>query len=198
MRDSAALERVVENILLAPPRSDTEVDYFIDQLDGTGAAVELVEGLRRRLLANKPTDGLADSNELKSLARRTLHRLGNDRYEADFGGDRAILQSGDEPVPRLDLVSSGSPDDPSGYASLRSFLLGLANFFDGNGRPTAARNLREILDLASLATEWMGESALVLRDQLANPLPAAIRFEMERAVAAIRQGFLRVGQGTNF
>lgn len=139
--------------------------------------------------------------ELRSAARDALHDLGSHVYcshDVPLALRRVRGEPGERPhsdgrSPRWD--AGDSDDDPYGYERLRAFLNAVADAFDEDDRPETARSLREIVGSASLPSEWIGDSALLIRAELATPdMPDSIRPELERCLASIRQGFIRTGR----
>lgn len=93
---------------------------------------------------------------------------------------------------------TGSPDDPSGYVKLRTFLVAAADRLTALGVPTAD-DMRSAANWVGSPSEWLGESALALKATLAVPdLPADFVADLKGALDAIREGFRRVGTEPTF
>lgn len=114
-------------------------------------------------------------------------------------GERACVE---EPEPSgqsgrlLDLT--GTPDDPSGYLKLRSFLSGTTDQLESLDVATADQ-MKAAANWIGSPSEWLGESALAIKATLAAAnLPAVLVEDLRSALDAIQQGFRRVGTEPNF
>jgi len=93
---------------------------------------------------------------------------------------------------------TGTPEDPSGYSKMRTFLTGAAERLSALGAATADQ-MQTAANWVGLPSEWLGESALALKATLAVPgLPVNLVEEMQSALDAIREGFRRVGTEPTF
>jgi hypothetical protein len=88
---------------------------------------------------------------------------------------------------------TGTPEDPSGYLKMRSFLIASAERLSALDVSTADQ-MKTAAKWVGSPSEWLGESALALNATLAVPgLPLDLVEEMQSALDAIRDGFRRVG-----
>jgi hypothetical protein len=96
--------------------------------------------------------------------------------------------------------SAQDADDPAGYQKLRRFLADVADSLDMVERPATAAALRVwATTAAGSPSELLGESALIMRSELMQRQVAGpLRDELEKCVAAIRQGFLHIGDRPGF
>lgn len=195
---------IAENIAVAPPRSRVEIDHFaraLTSLPQTDAVAELSDALEVFQPTDVPDAHMVGLAGLRSAARDALHEMD---HHALCVHDLPISQrpewatsqtaSSDRAVRSVDW-SAQTADDPAGYQKLRRFLADVADSFDGLERPATAAALRAwATTTAGSPSELLGESALVMRRELMQRhVGGPLREELEKCVAAIRQGFLRTG-----
>lgn len=93
---------------------------------------------------------------------------------------------------------TGTPEDPSGYFKMRSFLTATAERLSAL-RVATADQMQAAANWVGLPSEWLGESAFALKATLAVPgLPVDLVDDMQSALDAIREGFRRVGTEPTF
>jgi hypothetical protein len=93
---------------------------------------------------------------------------------------------------------TGTSDDPSGYAKMRSFLTEVAARLTALGVGTADQVTTAATWIGS-PSEWLGESAVAIEATLDVPdLPSDFVEDLNSAFDAIREGFRRVGTEPTF